>query len=245
MDKYKINILIVDDDELSLKASRQKIGLYADKENIHTAQNAAQVMDILAKVHIDLAFIDVEMPDIDGFSIADYLRIARPGLQYVFLTGHTELGAKSYDYEPLDFLSKPLDAMRLKKTFERFEKARSERPASKEQFVIEGTAGFMLVSLEDILYITREKRKTVLYDKNGAHPVKGTLEELEIMLGDFGIFRCHNSFLVSLAHIESVRQSDYGRTYTARLEGGQEVPVSRGRYPDMLKELKSKGIRTL
>lgn len=124
-----IQVLIVDDEPICLEQSRQKIALYVGEEHICTAQNAVEVMEILRNTAVDLAFVDVEMPDTDGFSIIEYLRSTQPGAKSVFLTGHTELGAKSYDYEPLDFLCKPLDTLRLKKTFERFERSRS--PADK------------------------------------------------------------------------------------------------------------------
>ncbi len=119
---------------------------------------------------MDLVFIDREMPDTDGFSIADYVRDIQPKAKCVFLTGHTELGAKSYEYEPLDFLCKPVDILRLRKTFDRYERTRSAGGPATEQIGIESTTGFVLLSPADILYITRENRKKAKQRRSAVLP---------------------------------------------------------------------------
>ena len=124
MKKKQIQVLIIDDEPVVLEESRRKIAVYVEEQGIYTASDSEKVMSILASTPVDLVFIDMQMPDTDGFAIASYIQSALPETRYVFLTGHAELGAKSYEYEPLDFLCKPLDVLRLQKTFERFEKSR-------------------------------------------------------------------------------------------------------------------------
>ena len=238
-----IQVLIVDDEPICLEQSRQKIALYVGEEHICTAQNAVEVMEILRNTAVDLAFVDVEMPDTDGFSIIEYLRSTQPGAKSVFLTGHTELGAKSYDYEPLDFLCKPLDALRLKKTFERFERSRSPGRQSREQVALEGASGFVLVSPCDILYIAREGRKAVIHCKTENHMVPYALDELETIFSDFGLFRIHQSYLVPLERIGRVMRSEFGKTYSATLTDGTQVPVSRGKYGALREHLAAEGIQ--
>lgn len=183
------------------------------------------------------------MPDTDGFSIIEYLRSTQPGAKSVFLTGHTELGAKSYDYEPLDFLCKPLDTLRLKKTFERFERSRSPGRQSREQVALEGASGFVLVSPCDILYIAREGRKAVIHCKTENHMVPYALDELETIFSDFGLFRIHQSYLVPLERIGRVMRSEFGKTYSATLTDGTQVPVSRGKYGALREHLAAEGIQ--
>ncbi len=128
MEKIQANILIIEDEPVPMEQSRQMVSLYINPDGNHTAFNSVEVMRILQSVPIDLAFVDIEMPDNDGFTTAGYIQSTQPKANYVFLTGHTELGAKSYDYEPLDFLCKPLNALRLQKTFQRFEKIPHAEP---------------------------------------------------------------------------------------------------------------------
>lgn len=245
MELLRLNILILDDDPVSLEQSRQKIGRYVEERRIYTAGNSEAAMEILGRVPVNLAFIDIEMPDADGFSVADYIKSAFPRVKYVFLTGHTELGAKSYDYEPLDFLSKPVNVLRLQKTFERYRRSQGAEPRSQEQIAVESTTGFVLIKPEDILYITREHRKVLLCCRKQRYTLKTSLEELALMLEEEGLFRCHQSYLVSLRHVTGVVQSDYGRTYTACLDNGERIPVSRSRYLPLKERMQLDGTQFL
>ena len=241
----KLKVLLIDDEPGSLEASRGKLSLYVPEENIHTASNAVEVMRVMNSLPIGLAFVDVEMPETDGFTITDYIRRSQPSAQVVFLTGHVELGAKSYDYEPLDFLSKPLDVLRLKRTFEKYERSKGVRDETRAQLALEGSSGFMLISPAEILYIAHEGRKNVLHLASGLREVRASLDELELMLGEYGFFRCHQSFIVPLRQIRSVSQSDFGRTFTAHLLCGESLPVSRGKFPLLRGELSRLGVRFL
>ncbi len=242
MSKYEMNVLIVDDDMRSLEQSKEKIALYVPSERIFTATNSVEIMRIVGSVPVDLAFLDIEMPDTDGFFVADYLREKQPKAESVFLTGHVELGAKSYDYEPLDFLCKPLDAMRLQKTFERYKKVRGQG-GRDEKIAIEAAAGFVMIHPDEIRYITRENRKSVIYCEEQKYMVKSTLDELEIIFSDFGLFRCHQSYLVPLGKIKQVRQSEFGRAFWAVLDAGDKIPVSRGKYAALRQEISKYGAR--
>ncbi len=263
--KRKINVLIVDDDEMARKQSAQKIGLFVEPEFIYMASNSVEIMSIVKRVPIALAFLDLEMPDTDGFFVAGYLKENQPKAKYVFLTGHAEFGAKSYDYEPLDFLCKPLDVMRLQKTFDRFDKTRQEEKRSKKKIAVETSSGFVMISPDEIWYITREHRKSVIYCKgnennrnsskndsgNGdnrnanvqSYTAKGSLDELELIFSDYGIFRCHQSYLVPLKKIERVMQTEFGRSYWAILSEGEKIPVSRGRYSELRQAMAESGVQ--
>ena len=245
MEKLGIQVLIVDDDLASLERSRESVALYVEESGIHTAGNSAQVVETLDRVSVALAFLDIEMEDTDGFAAAGYLQSVQPEAKYVFLTGHAELGARSYDYEPLDFLCKPVSALRLKKTFERYERAVSRQRDSLEQIAVESASGFVLISPAEILYVTRENRKAVIYCEKQRCTAAGSLDELELIFSEFNLFRCHQSYLVSLAHVASVSQSDFGRTYWATLKGGQRVPVSRGKYAAMQERMRACGVQFL
>lgn len=231
----RINVLIVDDDPVAAEQARKNISFFVEEKRIRTALNSIEMMRVLSSVPIDLAFLDMEMPDADGFSIADYLIKVQPKTRFVFLTGHTELGAKSYEYEPLDFLIKPVNLMRLQKTFERFDRI-NEKKVSRGKIAVETQTGFVLIDPDEILYISRENRKAVIHLPNAKHITGNNLSELELMFGDYDLVRCHQSFILSMKHVSRVEKSILGRTFQAILDNGEEVPVSREKYP-VLKEL--------
>ena len=109
-------VLILDDEPASLEESRLAMKEYVKEENIICCTSAVETMRVIESRPVNLAFLDVEMPGTNGFTMSEYIHTKQPAMKYVFLTGHTELGAVSYDYEPFDFLSKPIDIVRLQKT---------------------------------------------------------------------------------------------------------------------------------
>jgi len=234
----KIHVLIVDDDAVAREAARECTGFFVENDNVHTAGNSVEMMRILTTIPIDLAFLDMEMPDIDGFSVADYLMRMQPKTQYVFLTGHTELGAKSYEYEPLDFLCKPVNIMRMQKTFERFDRTRM-KPVTHEKIAVETTDGFEMIDPYEIRFISRDNRKAVIHCSGKNYVSTMALGDLEIMFGDYRLIRCHQSFLLSLDHMKNVQKTSFGRSYYAVVDTGEQVPVSRAKFPE-LKELLEK-----
>lgn len=243
MKEFNINVLIAEDDEHSLNQSRKKIELYVPADRILTARDSGEILWIIQNKSIDLAFLDMELPDTDGFSVADYLKECQPEAKFVFLTGHVELGAKSYDYEPLDFLCKPVDAMRLQKTFQRFARSRQVPKPVKEKIAIEATVGFIMVYPDEISYITRESRKSVIYCKEQSYIAKGSLDELELIFSDYGFFRCHQSYLAPLRRIVRVIQSEFGRAFWAVLDTEDKIPVSRGKYAALRNAIAEMGTR--
>ena len=240
-EKRAIHVLIVDDDPVARTEARKNIAWFVEEKGIYQAANAVEMMRHLSTIPMDLVFLDMEMPDTDGFSVAEYLTRVQPKAKYVFLTGHTELGAKSYEYEPIDFLCKPVNALRLQKTFERFDRLVGQRPTA-EQIAVETASGFVLVSPGEIRYISRDSRKTVIHCGKQDYTVKSSLAELEVIFADYDLIRCHQSFLLSLGHVVSAEKSTFGRTYAAVLDTGERVPVSRGRYEELKAHLAGQGI---
>ena len=238
------NILIVDDDENSLRMSRTAMEALVDPGNIHCAQTAAETIAILSAERIHLAFLDIDMPHTSGFSIADYLRQNHPQVKYVFLTGYVDFAARSYDYEPMDFLTKPIDLMRLKKTLERYE-SRFQPAAdySHERIAVDTSVGFVLLAPSEISYIGKERRVVKLHCASGEeYVVRHSLDELESIFSDFGFFRIHQSCLVPLPNIISVQPVRFGNTYEAVLGDQTRLPVSRDKYQKLRSFLVSRGI---
>lgn len=240
-----ITVLIVDDDENSLRLSRSAMEHLVDPDRIYCAQNAAETINILEHQKVNLVFLDIDMPDTSGFSIADYIRQNQPLVKYVFLTGYVDFAVRSYDYEPLDFLAKPIDLMRLRKTLERYDaRGQQEKDYSRERIAVDTIVGFVLLSPSEISYVNKELRAVKLHCLNGKeYVVRHSLDELESIFSDFGFFRIHQSNLVPLSNIISVRSSQFGKTYEAVLSDQTCLPVSRDKYQKLRCFLASKGIQ--
>ncbi|MBR4906224.1 MAG: response regulator transcription factor [Clostridia bacterium] len=229
MQTDKTEVLLLDDEKPSLELSRRTIANFVPETSIHCAYTVEEAMRILKTTRIDLAFLDIELQSSDGFTFCRYIQRTYPSVTVVILTGHVDFGAKSYDYEPFDFLVKPVDAMRLERTFFRYEKRRKD--SGTKQLVIETSTGFAMISAEEIRYIEKNGNLCQVYCQNGqVHRVTYTLDKLETLLSGHGFFRTHQSYLVPVSKIRQVNTVKFGTSYEALLDDGGTVPVSRNKY---------------
>ncbi len=241
-----LTVLIVDDDKNSLELSYSAMAELVAPERIFCAQSAAETLEILKSQKINLAFLDIDMPGTSGFSIAEFIRDNQPQVKYVFLTGYVDFAVRSFDYEPLDFLTKPIDLMRLKKTLNRFEAHSQPESAdySRERIAVETSIGFVLLSPSEIAYIGKDKRVVKIYCANGVeYIVRRSMDEMEAVFSDFGFFRIHQSYLVPLSGILSVQPAAVGKTYEALMNCRVNLPVSRDKYQKLRSFLVSRGIQ--
>ena len=239
-----ITVLIVDDDEKSLALSRRTMEHLVDPDRIRCARSAAETMALLESEKIDLAFLDIDMPDTSGFAIAEYIARNQPQTKLVFLTGYVDFAARSYDYEALDFLIKPIDLMRLRKTMERYEARSQQQTKDYERIAVDTSVGFVLLSPEEIAYVGKERRTVTLHCTGGSqYVVRHSMDELEAVFSDYGFLRIHQSYLAPLSNIISVRPSRFGKTYEAVLSDGASLPVSREKYQKLRSFLVSRGVQ--
>ena len=245
MNYSNLRVLVLDDEPVSMEQTQAALKAFLPEENIFCAASTVEAMRILEFHPVEIVFLDIEMPDTDGFSVAEYIHESYPHVKVVFLTGHVELGAKSFDYEPFDFLGKPIDVMRLRKTLDRFEASKRDSAFSKELVAVDTGTGLVMLAPSDILYIAKEKRRTVIHCAGQDYTVPYSLEEMEAIFSDYGLFRTHQSVLVPLSKIISVRSAEFGKTYVATLSGGVQVPVSRIQYSKLRGHLTAQGIRIL
>lgn len=237
---YEGLVLVVDDQMIAVEDSIAALKHYVPEKQILYAADAAEAIEIIDKRPVFLVFLDIEMPDTSGFGLAAYIEKNHKGIPYVFLTGHADFAAESYEYEPVDFLTKPVDIPRLGKTFERISKRRNSPDSGKVALKL--GQDYVLVEPQEILYICKEKRKVWIHLKDGEeYQVVSTLDELERIFCDYGFFRCHQSFLVPIENIKKVNSSKFGQTYEAILDERTVVPVSRSKHGKLKAELERMG----
>lgn len=243
-----LKVLIVDDDEASLHASRMVMEKLVEPTGIYCVRTAVETMRVLSEQAIDLAFLDIDMPETDGFSIADYIDHHCPEVRYVFLTGHADFAAKSYDYEPLDFLIKPVNVIRLNRALERHENQNQHsRDHSGERIVMDTDEGFVLISPAEVAYVAKDLRQIKVHCLDGRVYVvrHSSLDEVEEFFSDYAFFRIHQSYLVPLCNIISIRPAKFSRAYEALINGQICLPMSRNKYLKLRNHLADQGVQFL
>lgn len=177
----------------------------------------------------DLVFLDIQMDPPDGLETANALRRRGDGCLVVFLTVLRERVFDAFEVRAFDYLVKPADPRRLRRTLERALEDLDRRRA--QSLLIQRGTAREVVPLDEIAYCEVMGRKVYLHRKDGGVvDYYDKLTDLERRLGS-GFFRCHRSYLVNLDH---VRGCGGGQV---RLSGGEAVPVSRLREGEMTQAL--------
>lgn len=243
----KIHALVLDDDVNAHKAVCSALASFEDVEVVGRFFSQKELEDFLQAHSANVLFLDIEIGSEFGFTIARELKETHPELMIVFLTGHSSYAVDGYDFQPVNFLTKPINPVKLRQTIEEIRRRmRQGAEQRKAQLMFRLPQECRIVDVRSILYVERENRKNYLVLEGERLQIAGyTMRELEQMLSGYGFFLCHQSFLVNLYRI--VRMHDAGRQlYEADVAGSPlKVPVSRNRYEKLKSELHELGIVSL
>lgn len=113
-----MNILIVDDRRLIVEDIQSEVkNLFPDANCIPATESLTALKEI-ENMYIDVALLDIDMPDMDGLTLAEKLTERQPTVNIVFITGHSEFALESYNVYASAFLLKPVTSEKLKEAFE-------------------------------------------------------------------------------------------------------------------------------
>lgn len=236
-----LKVVVADDDR---KICRDLVAFLNENlmNVVAEAPTGKHAKECVQRLRPDVLFIDIDMPDGDGFTIAKQLRHLFPHLCIVFITVYTDFGSQSYDVEATDYLIKPFDEDRLYKCLKKIEKSLSKdsvNQADTHRLGIKTNKGVELIDQSQIGFISADSKKSTIYLKSGQKKVIQAHEQLKTLeerVSSSHFFRSHRSFLININHVKSIYPS--GQTYIVTFEGLQEVAyVSRNLITQLYKRI--------
>ena len=192
-----------------------------------------------------------------GIELAKRLSSFLPEISIIFCTGHAYFAADCYDFEPVDFVTKPINTARIQRAIERAQKklrntiseitiANDKKPDTKSKKIgINAEGGYQIMDVDNILFIEKKGRKVYINTKGKKSLVsKYNLTQLEEILAPHDFFRCHQSFIVPIKKIRYVKNNQFGKTYSIILkESYDEIPLSRSKHAEIKEKLELYGIK--
>ncbi len=251
-----LNAIIIDDEELSLKALGAKINAHCpDIRVLKLFTRPEQALKEMEELRPEVVFLDIEMPRMNGFA---FLKQCQPAnFQVIFTTAYSEYAIHALRISALDFLLKPIDVKELIEAAGRLkEKIKNSQGINtgleqqiqlfyqyQNQSLQSGKValpvvnGLEFVEVNDIIKVQGENVYSTFYLQRGKKIVASiTLRETDIMLNRFGFFRVHKSFIINLRYIARYIKGEGG---VVVLTDGSEVEVSRRNKADFLKRISS------
>lgn len=219
-----IKCLVVDDEPLAREAIKVYLEKMPELELVGECENALQAMDSLRKKHVDLIFLDIEMPEIDGISFLQMVKKI-PGV--IFTTAYRHYAVEAFELDVIDYLLKPISFDRfvaaINKYYEKTNVLNVHSEIKKEtvNFLnVKADRKTYKVDISKIQYIESLKDyvKIVCYEKSIV--THDSLSNVEAFLNEYGFIRIHRSFLVA---VDKIRSFDGESVF---LEN-KELPISR------------------
>ncbi|PRC90735.1 LytR/AlgR family response regulator transcription factor [Solimicrobium silvestre] len=236
-----LRALIVDDEPL---ARSNLAVLLARDAGIVLVGQCGSAEDALATIPIikpNLVFLDVEMPECDGFELLE--RIG-PSLDFaiVFVTAHHQFALRAFEVGALDYLLKPFDDQRFERVLERV-KERLRIPGETQRFIIKNGNTLEVVKFLDIDWIEASDYYSTLHTGDRTHMLRRSLADLEQLLAPLGFCRIHRSAIVNLDRVRALEIREDGE-YEIVLQCAQRVRMSRRYRKPILEQLEGQpGVR--
>jgi len=200
-----IKCIIVDDEPLAQEVLENYAGRIPQLQLIKKCSNALEAFEVLHNQTIDLVFLDVKMPGING---PDFIRSLKNPPAVIFTTAFAEYAVTGFELDAVDYLLKPI-------TFERFEKAinkvlKVHKPEITEQkdytyFKISGR--LIKIAHADLLYAQSVKDYILLCTTQGNHLTHMTMKYLNELLPSPPFLRVHRSYMVNKAFVNLIDKS--------------------------------------
>jgi two-component system LytT family response regulator len=243
-----LNILVVDDEPLARVGLHMLLSEDPDVAVVEEAANGREAVAAIRDRRPDLVFLDVQMPEMDGFSV---LQEVGPELMpaVVFVTAHDQYAIRAFDVNAIDYLLKPVTRERFAQALER---ARTRLPRAHEQseqiaalleamssrsryarrLAIRATGRTSPVDVENVDWIQAAENYVQLHVGRAAHLLHVTMNKLETALDPEMFVRIHRSIIVNIRQIKEVQPAQHGE-YVIVLQSGVRIQSSRSYHATM------------
>ena len=214
-----MRIAVCDDEELfriEFKSVLDKVLINAEYD-IDTFSGGSSLYEAFLKNPFDLVFLDIEMPGIDGITLAKRLRAVSENVQIVFLTSHIEYALEGYEVNALRYLVKPVDMNKLSEVLKYIQ----DKKNNSRQIMIKQEGEDIVIDISDIIYMESMDKNVRIVTSKSEYITRYNISDYEEELKNSGFLRIHRGYLISLSKVKKIVKND------VVMDGDSSLPVSR------------------
>jgi len=190
--------LIIDDEPLARKVIELHLSSHQQFSLAGSCKNALEAFELINQHKIDLLFLDIHLPGINGLQ---FIRSLKEPPAVIFTTAYSEYAVESYELEAIDYLVKPVTAEKFARCLQKFLKlqGKSKSDEAEKEFVFLRVDGKLVkIFFKDIKYIESRKDYVMIYTSRGMLMPHMTMKGIAELLPT-GLFkRVHRSFIVAV-----------------------------------------------
>ena len=233
-----INCVIIDDEPLAREGISNYVREIGFLHLVKTCENPVELMELLDKYPVDLVFLDIQMPKMNGI---DFLKIVQKPPMVIITTAFPTYALEGFQLNVLDYLLKPI-------TFERFFKSANKakeyhqlitKPAASELPKADPESGYFFIKcgtkyekihFADILYVEGMQNYITIYTQKGKYITLLYLKNLEQNLDSKLFIRVHKSYIVSISKIEGIEGNEI-------FIQSHRIPISRNYREQVIEQV--------
>ena len=249
-----LRTVVVDDEPLPRERIVTLVRATPGLELVGEAASGTEALDQIVALRPDLLFLDIQLPEMDGFEVVDALGDEAPPAM-VFVTAYDEYAVRAFEVDAIDYLLKPVSPERFAAAVNRIRDrlptpdgaisdqgrdalkrlGQDRAAAPRRRFVVRRGNTHSFVPVTDVEWIDAEGNYLRLHVGRQTHLVRLTMKTLEAELTPLDFVRIHRSMIVNIERIASVTPSGEGE-YLVTLRNGTRLSSSRG-YADRVRAL--------
>ena len=227
-----MEVLICDDEKRDREKLKKLVKQYAAERNMELSvseyeSGAALLIDIESGKRIDIIFLDINMNDMDGLTVARKIRAALDDVPIILVTAFINYALDGYKVRASRFLVKD----DLDKTFnECMDDIIGEIKRRSKSVVLSCVEGDIRFRIPEIIMIETARHKNLICTEKQNYHIYEKIDRLEEMMKAYGFLRTHQSYLVNMSHVRSIN------SYVLTLDNGRQLPVPKARYKQVKRE---------
>lgn len=227
----KLNCVIVDDSSIQRIVVAKLANSHANLQLVGEFSNAIEARSCITTQKIDLIFLDIEMPVINGFAFIDGLK-EKP--QVIFITSKAEYAVKAFDYDATDYLQKPINVTRfdaaVKRAVEFHAMKRDINEDEGEHIFIKSNLKKLKIYTSKIKWIEAFGDYVKVVTEDGTHLVLSTMKAFQEDLPETRFIRVHKSYIINIEKVERFN-SKFAEIGTTK------IPLSRNKKDNLVAAL--------
>ena len=227
----RLNALIVEDEYLAREELTYLIEKYSTINIVATFDDGLDAFKFLQSKKVDIVFLDINIPSIDGMLLARNIAQFLDKPQIVFTTAYKEYAVEAFELEAVDYLLKPLNEQRLLTKLQ-MRAQEQELPQSTSHIRSKSinlihNNHIHVTTITDICCAIANEKVTHVYTAEGCFVAPLTISELMQRLPNSDFFRCHRSYCININNVKEIIPW-VNSTYMIKLANvEQQIPVSR------------------
>lgn len=201
-----MKIAVIDDERPARRELIHQIMDAFPDSVIEEADSGASGLELISSQPFDLLFLDINLNDMEGTTLAAAAKKILPGAKIVFATAYSQYAVKAFELGVDNYILKPFDPDRVRLVLEKChrEMKQSAAPLSSDRLAINTNRKILLLDISQIVYLETEGRGCIIHTTGGNYNENQLLGEFEKRLAPQGFFRIHKSYLVNLNYISEM-----------------------------------------